>query len=476
MFNKNHMKHNVLFASIMLVSAVGSSVYAYKIGKRKGLSIGDKCFLEEDLTSRAGMVASEKSKITEDFATRPEKFEATEEPVFTMEEFEVSEDHTPVSEEFGEKDSEPEEHEEDAIPSYGESVDQGLYDYLTIEDLELSIRSYNCMKRAEIATVGELRTMTIGEFRRVRNLGKKSMEEIINTIKDLDNRTLPAPPVPVDYQAQLEELIGLESVKEQVKRITALSKMKKSMQESGQLVRPISLHMAFLGNPGTAKTTVARILAGLLHDIGILECSEIVEVGRADLIGEYTGQTAPKVENVFQEAKGKLLFIDEAYSLLDDYHHSYGDEAIDALVQQMENHRDETIVVMAGYPAEMEELLNRNPGLKSRVPNQIVFENYSTEELEKIVNLEADKWGFTIHEDAKEQIHALCQEVQDDVRSGNGRFCRNLVESAIIDYACRNYSGKEVAGTLDCVLRKSDFTLHADKKPQVVTPTFGFRV
>lgn len=466
MFNKNHMKHNVLFASIMLASAVGSSIYAYKMGKRKGLSIGDKCFIKEDLTSRFEMVAPEETKATENLAIRPEKSEATEEPVFTQEDLKPIENPAFI----------PEELEEDAIPSYGESVDQGLYDYLTIEDLELSIRSYNCMKRAEIATVGELRTMTIGEFRRVRNLGKKSMEEIINAIKDLDNRTLPDPPVPVDYQAQLEELIGLESVKEQVKRITALSKMKKSMQESGQLVRPISLHMAFLGNPGTAKTTVARILAGLLHDIGILECSEIVEVGRADLIGEYTGQTAPKVENVFREAKGKLLFIDEAYSLLDDYHRSYGDEAIDALVQQMENHRDETIVVMAGYPAEMEELLNRNPGLKSRVPNQIVFENYSTEELEKIVNLEADKWGFTIHEDAKEQIHALCQEVQDDVRSGNGRFCRNLVESAIIDYACRNYSGKEVAGTLDCVLRKSDFTLHADKKQQVVTPTFGFRV
>ena len=160
------------------------------------------------------------------------------------------------------------------------------------------------------------------------------------------------------------------------------------------------LNMEFIGNPGTAKTTVARITAGILHEIGLLPTSELVEVGRADLVAKYTGQTADKVKEVFQKAKGKLLFIDEAYALTDCWENSYGDEAISTIVQEMENNREDTVVIFAGYPDKMNEFFSRNPGLRSRVPFTIRFSDYSAEEMAQIVEAEAKKRGFSLMPEA----------------------------------------------------------------------------
>lgn len=143
----------------------------------------------------------------------------------------------------------------------------------------------------------------------------------------------------------LDELVGLGEVKAQIKRLAAFVKMKQAMADKEGAAVPIVLNMEFVGNPGTAKTTVARIVAGILHEIGLLPTSELVEVGRADLVAKYVGQTAEKVKEVFQKAKGKLLFIDEAYALTDCWENSYGDEVINTIVQEMENNREDTVVI-----------------------------------------------------------------------------------------------------------------------------------
>ena len=237
------------------------------------------------------------------------------------------------------------------------------FEPIYIEDMDLSVRAYNCLRRAGIHTVAELLEKTDEELMRVRNLGRKSYEEVkekLASIKTLPD--VPEEPAPC-YTEMLDSLIGLENVKDQVRKITAFARMKQDMESTDHWTEPIVLNMAFIGNPGTAKTTVARIIAGILHEIGLLKSGEIVEVGRADLIAKYVGQTADKVKNVFYRAKGKLLFIDEAYSLLESRKGDFGDEAINTMVQEMENNRQDTVVIFAGYPDEMKEFFLRNPGL-----------------------------------------------------------------------------------------------------------------
>ena len=199
------------------------------------------------------------------------------------------------------------------------------------------------------------------------------------------------------------------------------------------------LNMEFTGNPGTAKTTIARILAKILYEIGILNSKEIVEVGRADLVAGYVGQTAIKVKDVFEKAKGRLLFIDEAYSLADGQKGKFADEAINAIVQLMENNREDTVVIFAGYPNEMKDFFAANPGLRSRVPFRIEFPDYSADEMVQITKLEAQKRGFAVSAEAEEGVACICQKAVESTEKGNGRFCRNLVDSAILSFAERKY-------------------------------------
>ena len=331
-----------------------------------------------------------------------------------------------------------------------------------IEELELSVRAYNCLKRAGIHTLGELRSLSPEDLAGIRNIGKKGVDEVLTLQRRLadagseetekpDGKEFRIEPDPLDvpkrqdWSAMLEELVGLENVKIQVRKITAFARMKQDMAAWGIGSVPVVLNMEFSGNPGTAKTTVARILAGLFARAGVIRSGEVVEAGRPDLVGEYLGQTAVKVRDVFRRARGKLLFIDEAYSLVEGHRGSYGDEAINTIVQEMENHRDDTIVIFAGYPEKMEEFFSRNPGLRSRVPFTVRFADYDAAELAQIAGLEAEKRGFTISPEAEEKVLSLCAAAAGRSELGNGRFCRNIVESAVMEYAYRVYGDEAKA-------------------------------
>ena len=342
-----------------------------------------------------------------------------------------------------------------------------------LEDIDFSVRTFNCLKRAGYNTVGEICGMTDEELMKVPGLGMRCVAEIkekigvCNAISDMEV------PHSQSYTELLEELVGLENVKYQIKRISAFAKMKQDMEIRKKSTSPIVLNMEFTGNPGTAKTTVARILAGVFKEIGILKSGDIIEVGRADLVASYVGQTAEKVKSVFRSAKGKLLFIDEAYSLVENCKGEFGDEAINAIVQEMENNREDTIVIFAGYPDEMKEFFSRNPGLQSRVPFHIEFSDYNAVEMSQIAKLEAQKRGFSMSDKALEKVERICSEIIGKQSMGNGRFSRNLVENAILSYATRAYG--ENAETQDRSFMLSDLDFTMPKTPRsLVKHRIGF--
>lgn len=342
----------------------------------------------------------------------------------------------------------------------GETSDQEP-DSLFLDELDLSVRTYVCLNRAGIYTLGDLRKMSREDLAKIRNLGSRSLEEVINKLASM-GLSLQGEQQPPSSSQMLAQLIGLKDVKEQVRKIAAFARMKKDLETLGRASVPVALNMEFVGNPGTAKTTVARILAGIFKEIGILSSSQIVETGRADLVAGYIGQTAINVKSVFKRARGKLLFIDEAYSLASDSQRDFGYEAVNTIVQEMENSRSDTVVVFAGYPEEMENFFSMNPGLRSRVPFRISFPDYSTDEMAQIVTLEAQKRGFSLCPRALEKAVSLCGEAKHRSDAGNGRFCRNLVENAILGYALRVYGeGAEDAdgAEKDFILAEEDFSL-----------------
>lgn len=359
----------------------------------------------------------------------------------------------------------PEDKPEQEDPNPGKQI--------TIEEMDFSVRTYNCLKRAGINNAEQLQKMTEEEMRSVRLLGQKNIDEIKAKLRDMFGTDL-AIDSKKSYLEQLDELIGLEDVKEQVRRIVAFARMKKDFSDRGREDISVALNMAFVGNPGTAKTTVARIIAGIFHEIGITQSDDLIEVGRSGLVGEFVGKTALKVESVFEKAKGKVLFIDEAYSLLDHSANSFGDEAINTIVRQMENQRKDTIVIFAGYSDKMEDFLSRNPGLRSRVPFVIEFKDYPVETLVRIAELEASRFGFGITQEAREKIFSLCSEAVNDPEFGNGRFCRNLVENALIDYAAGAYGTESLENTPEPVLDAVNFSLPLNMKKTRTPKKFGF--
>ena len=197
------------------------------------------------------------------------------------------------------------------------------------------------------------------------------------------------------------------------------------------------MHMVFTGNPGTAKTTVARLFAQIMKENGLLPVGDLIEVGRADLVGKYVGWTAPTVKAKFAAAKGSVLFIDEAYSLVDDKDGLFGDEAINTIVQEMENQRDDTVVIFAGYPDKMEQFLKKNPGLRSRIAFHIPFEDYKPAELLDIFTLMAKQQKLGLAPLVRERLLPIFSLATKQPDFGNGRFVRNLLEKSRMKQASR---------------------------------------
>lgn len=236
---------------------------------------------------------------------------------------------------------------------------------------------------------------------------------------------------------ELQELIGLSDVKRIIGQANDYAKLQLLCAKRGIPHKPLSLHMLFTGNPGTAKTTVARLTSKILKESGFLSVGKLVEVGRSDLVGKYIGWTAKQVQEKFKEAEGSVLFIDEAYSLVDDRAGSYGDEAINTIVQEMENHRENMVVIFAGYKKPMEHFLECNEGLNSRIAFRINFPDYSEDELMQILRR-------IVHENGREVSIEACQAARSIIRSGmsqphfgNGRYVRRLVEHAMLSQASR---------------------------------------
>ena len=235
----------------------------------------------------------------------------------------------------------------------------------------------------------------------------------------------------------LEHMVGLSEAKKIINDALNYYKIQKIYGERGIVSERPAMHMVFTGNPGTAKTTAARLFARIMKENNLLSVGDIVEVGRADLVGKYVGWTAKIVKDKFKAAKGSVLFIDEAYSLVDDRNGLYGDEAINTIVQEMENQREDMMVIFAGYPDKMKEFLDKNPGLRSRIAFHVPFPDYSPFELCSILELMCEKQKVRIGEDAKENLYRIFGQAVKQQGFGNGRFVRNLLESAKLRQASR---------------------------------------
>jgi len=261
-----------------------------------------------------------------------------------------------------------------------------------------------------------------------------------------------------EIQKELDEIVGLDDVKNYLLSLENLLKINQIRKQKGLKTNEISKHMIFTGNPGTGKTTIARLVSRMMKACGILKQGQLVEVTRADLVGKYVGHTAPLTMSVIQSALGGVLFIDEAYSLYRGKDDSFGLEAIDTLVKAMEDHRDDLIVILAGYTKEMKEFLEANSGLKSRFANIIEFSDYTGEELMLIAKSIAKGKDYVIAEDALRplQDYFTLIQAQNDPNSGNGRLARNLVEDAILNQSKRLLENPDAQMN---VLERVDFNL-----------------
>lgn len=257
-----------------------------------------------------------------------------------------------------------------------------------------------------------------------------------NEFKAVKADTLKSAPTGSAYD-ELQEMIGLSEAKAVIAKSLNYYKIQKLYEEKGLKRDNPAMHMIFTGNPGTAKTTVARLFASIMRDNGLLSCGHLVEVGRGDLVGKYVGWTAKTVQSKFKAASGGVLFIDEAYSLIDDRSGSFGDEAINTIVQEMENHREDVVVIFAGYPDKMEGFLDKNPGLRSRIAFHVPFEDYNTDELYSIAELMGHKKGIHFDDEAKKRLMVLFDEIKKQEDFGNGRYVRNLIEQARMNQASR---------------------------------------
>ena len=274
---------------------------------------------------------------------------------------------------------------------------------------------------------------------------------------------------------ELQEMIGLSEAKSVIGKALDYYKLQRMYKDMGVKQDRPAMHMVFTGNPGTAKTTTARLFAQIMKENGLLSKGHLVEVGRSDLVARYVGWTAKTVQEKFKAAMGGVLFIDEAYSLVDDRGGSFGDEAINTIVQEMENRREDMVVIFAGYPDEMETFLEKNPGLRSRIAFHVPFADYSAEELCAIAKLIGEKKGVSFSEDAVKKLRTVFEAARLQPDFGNGRYARNAVEQAKMNMASRLLTMDLAAVTKETLttVEAADIELPTVKKV-VCTNVIGF--
>lgn len=258
---------------------------------------------------------------------------------------------------------------------------------------------------------------------------------------------------------ELDSLIGLTGVKSLVRELQAFVEIQRRRAEESLSTEPLVLHMVFKGNPGTGKTTVARILGKILRETGVLQKGHLVEVERADLVGEYIGHTAQKTREQLRRAAGGILFIDEAYSLARGGEKDFGKEAIDCLVKAMEDHKDNLVLILAGYRGEMEWFLRTNPGLRSRFPIHMDFPDYSLRELLEIAELMLRRRQYTLDREARTELEQVLERrvamAGGDV-NGNARTVRNIIEKAMRRQAVRLVNQSRVTRQDLVLITRSD--------------------
>lgn len=254
--------------------------------------------------------------------------------------------------------------------------------------------------------------------------------------------------------AELNSLVGLTKVKQVLQDLVSLIELKTKTQDDLK-IKNTNLHMVFLGNPGTGKTTVARLIAQILYNLKYIKQNKLIEVSSKDLVAEYVGQTAPKTMAVVEKAMGGVLFIDEAYSLASGkgQGNSYNEEAIATLIQAMENYRDDFVVIFAGYTKEMQDFLNSNSGIVSRIGYTLEFEDYTEDELIEIFKSMITKAGFEVEEEALQKAREIIKEYKDSPNFGNARFVRNMYEKTVVKHAS-NTKNKKAKKTLKTITEK----------------------
>ena len=233
---------------------------------------------------------------------------------------------------------------------------------------------------------------------------------------------------------ELNSLVGLSKVKKVLYDLVDVISLKEKAGDSLK-IKDINLHMVFLGNPGTGKTTIARMVANILYNLGYIKENKLVEVSVKDLVAEYVGQTAPKTMSVIEKSMNGVLFIDEAYTLAVNGNNTYNAEAIATLIQAMENYRDKLVVIFAGYTKEMQDFLNSNSGITSRIGYTLEFADYTEDELVEIFKTFTDKAGFIVTDEALAYLKEIIAKYHDMPNFGNARFVRNIYEKTIIKHA-----------------------------------------
>ena len=262
----------------------------------------------------------------------------------------------------------------------------------------------------------------------------------------------------------LDDLIGLSSVKDEITKLTNFIKIQQVRQSKGLKTPDISYHCVFTGNPGTGKTTVARIMASIYKDLGILKKGHLIETDRSGLVAEYVGQTAVKTNKIIDSALDGVLFIDEAYSLIQGAKEDFGQEAISTLLKRMEDDRNRLVVILAGYSSEMKGFIDSNPGLQSRFNRYIHFSDYTADELKQIFLLNAKKNQYTIDEEASRVLGEIMFSAIDhkDKNFGNARFVRNLFEKSIQNQATRLSSEPNITEEVLSMLKAEDLPVAYD--------------